>query len=132
MVVSSQHNAPGAHGLGPWRQGRVQSTKERGRVLPRPNRSTPATIRLDADGRKGHGYAAPVDDPVRLTTVADEIEADMVCDLLRSAGVECGHRVTEARDSALHGLASDGPQEVLVHRGDLDAARAVLAEKYKT
>ena len=64
--------------------------------------------------------------------MADEIEADMVCDLLRSAGVECGHRLTEATDSPLHGLASDGPQEVLVHRNDLDAARAVLTEKYKT
>jgi hypothetical protein len=39
--------------------------------------------------------------------------------------------VTEATDSPLHGLASDGPQEVLVHRGDLDAARAILTEKYK-
>lgn len=72
-----------------------------------------------------------VDDPVRLIAVADEIEAEMVCDLLRSAGVECGHRVTEARDSPLHGVASDGPQEVIVHRADLDAARAVLAEKYQ-
>jgi Putative prokaryotic signal transducing protein len=73
-----------------------------------------------------------VDDPVRLTTVADEIEAEMVCDLLRSAGLGCGHRATEAADSPLHGVTADGPQEVLVNRDDLDAARAVLAEKYKT
>jgi hypothetical protein len=37
------------------------------------------------------------DGPVGLTTVADEIEAGVECDLLRSAGVECGHRAAEQR-----------------------------------
>jgi hypothetical protein len=51
-----------------------------------------------------------------------------VCGLLRSAGIECGHRLTEATDSAFEGIASDGPREILVHQAELEAARAVLAD----
>jgi hypothetical protein len=67
------------------------------------------------------------EDAVPVTTVSDEVEAEVVCGLLRSAGIECGHRVTEERDSPLHGFASDGPREVIVHKTDLEAAREVLA-----
>jgi hypothetical protein len=63
---------------------------------------------------------------VPVTRVSGEIEAEMVCELLRGAGIECGHRVTEATDSPLEGFASDGPREVLVHESDLEAARALL------
>jgi Putative prokaryotic signal transducing protein len=56
------------------------------------------------------------------------MEADVLCGLLRSAGIECGHRVAEATDSALEGIASDGPREILVHETELEAARAVLAD----
>ena len=69
-----------------------------------------------------------MDEGVVVTTVSDEIEAEVVCGLLRSAGIECGHRVTEATDSALEGIAADGPREVLVHQTELEAARAVLAD----
>ena len=41
-----------------------------------------------------------MDEGVAVTTVSGEIEADLVCGLLRSAGIECGHRVTEESDSA--------------------------------
>jgi hypothetical protein len=69
-----------------------------------------------------------MDEGVVVTTAADEIEAELVCGLLRSAGIECGHRVTEATDSAFEGMAFDGPREVLVHANDVAAARAVLAD----
>jgi Putative prokaryotic signal transducing protein len=69
-----------------------------------------------------------MDEGVPVTTVSDEIEAEVVCGLLRSAGIECGHRVTEATDSALEGIASDGPREILVHESELETARAVLAD----
>lgn len=69
-----------------------------------------------------------MDEGVVVTTVSDEIEADVVCGLLRSAGLECGHRVTEATDSLLEGIAADGPREILVHESELEAARAVLAD----
>ncbi len=69
-----------------------------------------------------------MDEGVRLTIVPGEMEADVVCGLLRSAGIEAGHRVTEETDSVLEGIASDGPREILVHESDLEAARAQLAD----
>jgi hypothetical protein len=69
-----------------------------------------------------------MDEGAVVSTVSDEIEAEVVCGLLRSAGIECGHRVTEATDSAFEGIAFDGPREILVHQADLEAARAVLAD----
>jgi hypothetical protein len=67
------------------------------------------------------------DEGVSVTTVADEVEAEVVCGLLRSAGIECAHRVTAETDSPLHGITSDGPREILVHKSDLETARALLA-----
>jgi Putative prokaryotic signal transducing protein len=69
-----------------------------------------------------------MDEGVVVTTVSGEMEAEVVCGLLRSNGIECGHRVTEATDSALEGIASDGPREILVRETALDAAHAVLAD----
>jgi hypothetical protein len=69
-----------------------------------------------------------MDEGVVVSTVSDEIEAKVVCGLLRSAGIECGYRATEATDSAFEGIASDGPREILVHENELVAARAVLAD----
>ena len=68
-----------------------------------------------------------MDKGVPATTVPNEVEAEMACEVLRSAGIECGHRVTEETDSMLEGFASDGPREILVHESDLSAARALLA-----
>jgi Putative prokaryotic signal transducing protein len=65
---------------------------------------------------------------VPVTTVASEVEAEMFCGLLRSGGIECGYRVTEATDSALEGFSGDGPHEILVHEDDLPAARALLPD----
>jgi hypothetical protein len=45
---------------------------------------------------------------------------------LGSTGIECGHRVTEATDSTLEGIASDGPREILVYETELETARVVL------
>jgi hypothetical protein len=67
-----------------------------------------------------------VDDGVVLKVVADEPEAEIVCGLLRSAGIECGYRETDAIDSPLEGFTPAGPQEVFVHEADLEAARALL------
>jgi hypothetical protein len=69
-----------------------------------------------------------MDEGVVLTTVSDEIEAEVVCGMLGSAGIDCGHRVTEATDSAFEGIAADGPREILVHATQLEPARVVLAD----
>jgi hypothetical protein len=69
-----------------------------------------------------------VDEGVPVVTVSGETEAEVVCGLLRSAGIECGHRVTEETDSLLENFAADGPREVLVHEADLETAKALLAD----
>jgi hypothetical protein len=69
-----------------------------------------------------------MDDPVMVEVVSDEPEAEIVCGLLRSAGIECGHRDTERIDSSLEDFTAVGPREILVHPSDLEAARALLAQ----
>ena len=64
---------------------------------------------------------------VVVTVVASGAEADIVCGLLRSAGIECGYRDTEAIDLSLEEFTAAGPREILVHPSDLDAARELLA-----
>jgi len=66
-------------------------------------------------------------DPVVVKVVSGESEAEVVCGLLRSAGIECGHRDTDAIDSPLEGFIEAGAQEILVHASDLEAAKELLA-----
>jgi hypothetical protein len=65
---------------------------------------------------------------VVVTVVADGPEADLVCGLLRSAGIDCAYRDTEAIDSSLEEFTAAGPREILVRETDVEAARALLAE----
>jgi Putative prokaryotic signal transducing protein len=67
-----------------------------------------------------------MDETVVVKVVSDEPEAQVVCGLLRSAGIECGYRDTEALDSPLEDFTAAGPREILVHPSDLEAARALL------
>jgi hypothetical protein len=69
-----------------------------------------------------------VDDSVVLTVVSDEIEAEVVCGLLRSAGIECGYRDTAAIDNPVEDFTAAGPREILVPEPELETARALLAE----
>ena len=66
-------------------------------------------------------------DEVVVTVVSGESEADVVCGLLRSVGIECAYRETEAIDSLLEDFTPAGPREIVVRASDLDAARALLA-----
>jgi putative signal transducing protein len=68
------------------------------------------------------------DEGVVLTVVPNEQEADLLCGLLRSAGIECGYRDTEAIDSPLEDFIAAGAREILVHESDLEAARELLPE----
>jgi hypothetical protein len=65
---------------------------------------------------------------VVVTVVSGEPEADIVCGLLRSAGIECAYRDTETIDSPLEEFTAAGPREILVRAPDLDAARELLAD----
>ena len=67
-----------------------------------------------------------MDDTAVVKVVSGETEAEVVCGLLRSAGIECGFRDTEAVDSQFEEFIASGPREILVHRSDLEAARALV------
>ena len=67
-------------------------------------------------------------DTVVVKVVASGPEADIVCGLLRSAGIECSYRDTPALDSLLEEFTPSGPREILVPKADLEAAQAVLAD----
>lgn len=64
---------------------------------------------------------------VVVKVVSGEAEADIVCGLLRSAGIECAYRDTEAIETLLEDFIADGPREILVLPSDLEAARELLA-----
>lgn len=68
------------------------------------------------------------DEPVVVKVVGSEAEADIVCGLLRSAGIECGYRDTEAIERSLEDFTAAGPREILVQQSDLEAARELLAD----
>jgi hypothetical protein len=66
-------------------------------------------------------------DLVRLTIVANELEAEMVRSLLSTAGIESIQRYTNFGAGALDGMPSGGgPREILVHASDFDAARELV------
>jgi Putative prokaryotic signal transducing protein len=67
-----------------------------------------------------------MDKTVVLTVVSSEQEAEVVCGLLRSAGIECGYRDTEAIETAMEDFTAAGPREILVHAADVENARALL------
>jgi hypothetical protein len=67
------------------------------------------------------------EEPIVVAVVASGAEADIVCGLLRSAGIECGYRDTQSIDLSLEEFTAAGPREILVHPSDLDAARELLA-----
>jgi len=66
------------------------------------------------------------DGAVVVKVVASQSEAEVVCGLLRSAGIECAHRDTDAIDSSLEDFMAAGAQEILVHESDLEAAKELL------
>jgi hypothetical protein len=64
---------------------------------------------------------------VVLTVVSDEPEAEIVCGLLQTNGIDCAYRDTEAIDSPIEDFTAAGPREILVREEDLAAARELIA-----
>ena len=63
----------------------------------------------------------------RVTTVGDELEAEMVCALLRTEGIDATHRRTDfAAGAADASTTAAGPREVVVPEQQLDSARELL------
>ena len=65
---------------------------------------------------------------VVLTVVSGEPEAEVVCGLLRAAGIDCAYRDTEAIDSPLEDFTAAGPREIVVRESDVEAARELIAD----
>ena len=66
---------------------------------------------------------------VRLAVVPDEMQAEVVCGLLRAHGIACSyHKIDVAAALGTYGAGNSiaGPTEVLVEESDLPAARKVL------
>jgi hypothetical protein len=70
-----------------------------------------------------------VGDLTVLEVVASELEAVLVCSILRDAGVPCMHRVTNLGAGAMDGLTSGGPREIVVYPEQLELARRVICDQ---
>jgi hypothetical protein len=68
-------------------------------------------------------------EPVRVTTIPGEPEAEVFCGLLRANGIKCAYRPTDEDDSAFEGFGGEGGRyEILVDPADLEDAKALLNE----
>ena len=67
------------------------------------------------------GETMPMTLGVRLTVVASQGEADLICSLLRAEGIKCTERMADSIES------SGGRREILVLESDLASARELLA-----
>jgi hypothetical protein len=66
---------------------------------------------------------------VTLTVVGNEMEADMVCGMLRANGIECFHRKADTAGEGIYGETIAGPTEVMVEEDDLADARELLPRR---
>jgi putative signal transducing protein len=69
-----------------------------------------------------------MDELVVVKVVGSEPEAELLCSLLRSAGIECAPRQTNVGAGASDGMPG-GPYELAVRPQDLDDAREILREQ---
>jgi hypothetical protein len=68
-------------------------------------------------------------DLARLTIVPNEPEAELIRSLLRTEGIESIQRKTDFGVGTTDASAvGSGAREILVRPGDLDAARALIAD----
>jgi hypothetical protein len=70
-----------------------------------------------------------MDELVAVDVVGTEAEAELLCSLLRSAGIRSMHRPTNQGAGAFDGWSAGGPREILVRAEDLASARDVLREE---
>lgn len=62
-----------------------------------------------------------------VEVVATEPEAELLCSLLRGAGIRCFQRLSNRGAGVGEGGYAVGPREVVVRTHDLGSARKVLA-----
>jgi putative signal transducing protein len=64
---------------------------------------------------------------VYLTLVPNEYEAEILCALLRTEGIECDQRPTNMSVGMMDGMPGGGPREVVVAEDGLARAREIMA-----
>jgi hypothetical protein len=62
----------------------------------------------------------------RVAVVANEIEAEMLCAMLRTEGIEAAHRKTDVAAGAWRGAPGAGPREILVAPEHVERAREMV------
>jgi hypothetical protein len=67
-----------------------------------------------------------VDDLVVLDSVATEMEAELISQILRGEGIQSMYRPTNFAAGANDGFAASGAREILVRSEDASKARRVL------
>jgi hypothetical protein len=66
------------------------------------------------------------DEPVALTIVPNEVEAELIRGLLATEGIEATHRPTNFGAGATDGFTPSGAREIFVRRSQLEEAQALL------
>jgi hypothetical protein len=66
------------------------------------------------------------DEWVVVEVAGSEPEAELLCSVLRSAGIECLPRLTNRGAGAGDGLGTVGAHDIMVAPGDAEAARELL------
>jgi hypothetical protein len=69
---------------------------------------------------------SPTEELVVVEVAGSQPEAEMLCSLLRSAGIACMPRLTNAGAGAYGGLGFGGQHEIMVGSKDAQAARKIL------
>jgi hypothetical protein len=70
--------------------------------------------------------AAPTGELVVIAVAGSQPEAEMLCSLLRSAGIVCMPRLTNRGAGAGEGWGIGGQHEITVRSKDAQAARKIL------
>ena len=91
---------------------------------------------MDADVHQlaAHGAVAftfgwpTMDDWVVVEVAGSEPEAELLCSVLRGAGIECLPRLTNSGAGAGDGLGTVGAHDIMVSRQDAQDAREILHE----
>lgn len=70
-----------------------------------------------------------LDEPVRLTVTRNEVEAELVCGMLRAEGIACTHRITDLGFGSGGELpqSGGGPRAIFVHESNAARAQELLA-----
>jgi hypothetical protein len=76
--------------------------------------------------RPGSAILLLMDDLAVMDVVGSEPEAELVCSILRDAGIQCMQRITNAGSGAMDGMTIGGPREIVVRSAELDRAREVM------